>query len=387
MNKVKYAAIMLLITLLLFSCSTTETTTTAEIITPIVEEKAEEIVIATPAIEEAEIVSEHFITSISKYGNCMTNLDFETLAKEGVEYGDVFTVTIGSITFEAPVVSAYSDVDLGKPLIKATENGIELAINMGSLANQAGIKEGAEFSFELTGKGQYADEYMIRHLVRSEDRTDYATDEIFANFREVNTTGISANKLYRSCSPILPETTRSPYAYSLMEQAGIEAVINLSNSKEEVEEYAASYPLYEQLYNEGKVIALNMGVDYNDPEFTAKLKEGLLFLAEQETPILIHCNEGKDRAGFTVALIEALAGASTDEIIEDYVKSFENYYNIEKGSEQYEKIASIIVDFFTTINGGKSVGQKPLNATVSYLKNTVGLSTNDLTTIRLMLRY
>lgn len=58
-----------------------------------------------------------------------------------------------------------------------------------------------------------------------------------------------------------------------------------------------------------------------------------------EGPYLIHCTEGKDRAGFVSALLEALVGSSVEEIKDDYMCSFTNYYGVEYGSEQYEKIA------------------------------------------------
>lgn len=50
-----------------------------------------------------------------------------------------------------------------------------------------------------------------------------------------------------------------------------------------------------------------MGVDFAAEEFNAKLKTGLVYLIDNEGPYLIHCNEGKDRAGFVAALLEALA--------------------------------------------------------------------------------
>ena len=61
-------------------------------------------------------------------------------------------------------------------------------------------------------------------------------------------------------------------------------------------------------------------------DFANKLREGLLFMIKR-TPYLIHCVEGKDRAGITVALLEAIMDASVEEIYKDYVKSYENYFH------------------------------------------------------------
>lgn len=35
-----------------------------------------------------------------------------------------------------------------------------------------------------------------------------------------------------------------------------------------------------------------------------------------------HCTKGKDRAGFMPALLEALIGATREEIVEDYMQSY-----------------------------------------------------------------
>ena len=71
-----------------------------------------------------------------------------------------------------------------------------------------------------------------------------------------------------------------------------------------------------------------MGVDFFAPDFTEKLAAGLRFMISNEPPYLVHCNEGKDRAGMTIALLEALSGATMDEIIADYMESYENYYGV-----------------------------------------------------------
>ena len=53
-------------------------------------------------------------------------------------------------------------------------------------------------------------------------------------------------------------------------------------------------------------------------------------MTEHSGPCLIHCVEGKDRTGFVCALMLALAGASAQEIIDDYMITYYNYYGITK---------------------------------------------------------
>ena len=80
-------------------------------------------------------------------------------------------------------------------------------------------------------------------------------------------------------------------------------------------------------------------MDFMAEDFKAGFAQGLRFILQNEGPYLIHCNEGKDRAGFTAAVLECLMGASADEVIADYMTTYENYYGVAKGSDQYAAIA------------------------------------------------
>jgi hypothetical protein len=54
--------------------------------------------------------------------------------------------------------------------------------------------------------------------------------------------------------------------------------------------------------------------------------------------------------------------------------SFENYYGVQPGTEQYELIGKTITDMFTQLNGGKPVTDKTIAKVANaYLKDTVGL--------------
>ena len=152
----------------------------------------------------------------------------------------------------------------------------------------------------MAEKGGYLDEYAIRQLERTDVREDYASDEIFANFRMVDEGNIAEGVLYRSCSPVRGDA-RAPYADKLMEEAGIRTVINLADNEESMNAGLSGAPYYSTLVEEGNVILLDMGVDFFSPDFTEKLAEGLRFMIAHPAPYLIHCNEGKDRAGCCTA--------------------------------------------------------------------------------------
>lgn len=213
-------------------------------------------------------------------------------------------------------------------------------------------------------------------------RSDYSSDEVFANFRMVSNGSIQKGMLYRSANPVLDDE-RAPYVATLTELVGIKTVINLADDKESLYANLDDAPYYKALVEEGSVIALNMGVTFTSDDFITKLREGLTFMANRNGPYLVHCNEGKDRAGFVTALLSAIMGATVDEIVEDYMLSYENYYGVEKGTERYELISKIILNLFADINGGKSVTDKNVKKVAeTYLLNKVRLSPTQIDAIK-----
>ena len=71
-------------------------------------------------------------------------------------------------------------------------------------------------------------------------------------------------------------------------------------------------------------------------------------MTEKEGPYLVHCTEGKDRTGFVCMLIEALAGASYREMADDYMVTYDNYYEITPAKDP-EKYSVILEKSFDTM--------------------------------------
>ena len=175
-------------------------------------------------------------------------------------------------------------------------------------------------------------------LERTYVREDYPhlTDAQYANFRNVATPGMGRNALFRSSSPINTKLGRNREADAATCAAGIHTVMNLADSEKKMRKrdgYAGSY------YSTLDVIPLNLKVDFFSRDFRNGLAKGFRFIASHEGPYLVHCNEGKERAGFACALLECLMGATADEVVADYMVSFYNYYGVEPGSDQYNAIA------------------------------------------------
>lgn len=58
----------------------------------------------------------------------------------------------------------------------------------------------------------------------------------------------------------------------------------------------------------------------------------------------IHCIEGKERTGLMMAVLEGLMGASYDEVKDDYLVTFYNYYGIRPGDEKCDIIVKALLD-------------------------------------------
>ena len=163
-------------------------------------------------------------------------------------------------------------------------------------------------------------------------------------------------------------------------------VVNLSDSREQIEAFAAQEGFdsaeYMALYDAGQVIALQMGVDFTTDDFKARLGRGLQFMATQEGPYLEHCREGKDREGFVCALLICFLRANYEAAIDDYMTSFENYFHLTEGSEQYEAVKnSNIVPMLETIAGveaGADLRAIDLAAAAREYILSTGLSTEEV---------
>ena len=101
-------------------------------------------------------------------------------------------------------------------------------------------------------------------------------------------------------------------------------------------------------------------MNYLSDEFAQKIAQGFIDMSEKEAPYLIHCTEGKDRTGFVCMLIEALAGASYQEIADDYMVTYDNYYKItpEKEPVKYRTILEHNLDAMLQFMVGEGVDIK-----------------------------
>lgn len=340
------------------------------------------------------------VDDIAKYGNLILDKTGAELFADGLEYGDLLSVTILDQEWEIPFGSNYSDVDTGLPIVRAEseEAPVVIAINMGDLATTAGVaaktkieeepgyrwdylvEQPVQVTITLKQEDGYREQWLIHQLVRTNERGDYThlSDEAFANFRVVDTTGMGESRLFRSSSPINPEIGRSLYADEAAQNADIKTVINLADASNTYEGTENAY------YRNCQTIYLNLGVDFADPAFKVGLADGMRFIIAGEAPYLVHCNEGKDRAGFTSALLECLMGASADEVIADYMETYINYYGLKKGTEKYDAVVnSNIVKTLEAAFGVEELYAANLAAEAeAFVMEELGLSQEEVAALK-----
>lgn len=330
------------------------------------------------------------VTEIEKYGHASSDITIEDALKV-FDFGDVVTVTFDNgYTKDMPFLDGYY-VDNGEHLLRAYpgHRTIAVCINYGKLFEVANVGVGDRFTVSMKEKEGYLEEYLLRKLTRTDIRDDYESDAVFANFRNISYGKTNPNTLYRSSSPVDNRLKRAEYADALMGEAGVKTVINLANKDSEVEAYLADdsfkTPNYQEIKDNGKVKALGLGLAYKSPEFKAGIIEGLKFMAANEGPYLFHCTEGKDRTGFYGALLNALMGATKEEIVADYMKTYVNYYSEikpehnEMNSLQYRLIAQDVLGMLKAITGSDNLDSANLQEGAGRYLSSGNMTEAELT--------
>lgn len=292
----------------------------------------------------------------SEFGNVFIDLTIDEFNALGFTFGDSINVTFdnGQTITDIPYYSGYY-VPVGE-LIAVGYPGyphVMIARNYGAPTwDEFKVTDSTKVTATLNEKGKYLDVQELYALSYSDERKDFDSDVIFANFREVKGGNMKKGGFYRSASPCDNQHKRAAYANRFAEENKIGFVINLSDNEEKYNSYtkAADFEseYYDSLYKEGNVLLLAMNANYRSEAFAKTISEALLEMTNHEGPVLVHCVEGKDRTGFVCTLMLALSDATADEIIDDYMITYDNYYGVtkEEKPDKYEAILGNVYDFF-----------------------------------------
>jgi len=203
-----------------------------------------------------------------------------------------------------------------------------------------------------------------------------SSDAQAVNFRGICMGNIAPGMLYRSSHPI-KELKQEKTISIMANNARIAAVLNLHDTRSGINSKAFFAPWYNSLLKQNKVIALDMDFHVTGKSFKKKLKDGLKFIIKTDGPYLIHCHAGVDRTGFVCMVLEAFMGAKLDDVINDYLLSFNSIFDSDI-YETEEIDSQVAMQILSAMNDSIVITDQNLQQIAeTYLQKTIGLSSTE----------
>ena len=314
------------------------------------------------------------VTQDTRFGAAFIKLTIDEFNALGFAYGDCVSISFsnGYSLDEVPYFNGYYTA-ASQPVLVAYPGYpyIDLDISTdGGMWHAAGLSEGDTADIRLVERGRHLTVQQTFDTAYTNDRKDYATDEIFANYRSCAGGQLGQGVVFRGASPIDDEYNRAAYVSRFIQRDGISFVLDISDTPEtmaafidECHSSGLDCSYFEELLAQGRVCALGLSAGYRGMDFRRKLVDGLRQMIGFEPPYYIHCVEGKDRTGFVAILLEALMGASYAQMCDDYMQTYENYYGISPTSQpdKYDALVSLRFDDMLAFLAGllRTDGHKP----------------------------
>ncbi|MCR5237969.1 MAG: tyrosine-protein phosphatase [Lachnospiraceae bacterium] len=337
------------------------------------------------------------VTGVSEdgdFGNVLIDMELDDFNALGFKYGDSVDIRFsnGYTLEDIPYYTGYYN-PAGEPLLlEFLGTDLVAAINYGTLWDEAGLSEGDTAEITLHEAGKYLNIQEALNIAYSDERSEYESDEVFANFRCINTGKLKKDLFYRSASPCDNKHNRASYSDDLAEEAGVRMIVDLADCDEEIAGFMSAgdfdSPYFASLYEGNAVIPVDLQVDYKSEDYRAGIVKALREMSKSEGPYLIHCIEGKDRTGYLCALLECLTGASYDEIEADYMESYNNYYGIDRSSdeEKYDTILSNnlipMLTFMTGADANSDISSVDLESGAEAYLTGGGMTSEEISALK-----
>ncbi|MBQ0080418.1 MAG: tyrosine-protein phosphatase, partial [Alistipes sp.] len=339
------------------------------------------------------------VSAITDFGDINLNITTEQLLQGGYAYADVLNIGLNGKCYDIPLVKSFKQIETGCAAVVARDDGgVCLAMLLNYFAEKHDIAKSkktqdgktiwtplSESTFPLTicismkERGGYAEMYKLYNLpFETSFEKSGKTKEEFCNFREVRTSNISSKVLYRGASPIDNTYCRRDLSDELISKYGIRTIINMANTQSEAKAFEKFATSHYSTLNVGyfKITTLDMDKIQNE------LLGSFLHIINGEAPDYIHCQEGIDRTGILVALLEGIMGADGQEILEDNMITYKNYYNVEKNTPTYEQLSSHIFKMISMLYDRKVTINDNLPQVCEEIVLRIGLSQTEITALR-----
>ena len=335
-----------------------------------------------------------------EFGGAYIDISIDSFNKLGFTFGDSvdLSFTTGNKKVEFNDIGYYSGyyVPAGQELLVGYKgyDYIKYCINYGEdIYAENNFDENTKVTIKLNKAGRYLDVEETLSITYSDDRNDafYQSDEQFANFREVTAGKLKPGTLYRGASPVDNTRKRAGIVDNILKKNNIKFDIDLSDKEENISKdskYVVN-DYFKGLMDDNKAIFLGMAAAYKADDFSRKMKVLFESMIDNDGPYYIHCLEGKDRTGYVCMVLEALCGATYNELVDDYFVTYKNYYGIEKDTEKYNTIKAIHIDemiryVFGFEKGLLLAGAAYHTSANQYLLN-IGLTQEQIDTLQIKL--
>ncbi len=292
------------------------------------------------------------VSKDEKFGAALLSLSQEEFEAIGFRLGDSCNIAFdnGYELADVPYYNGYY-VRNGCPVMVAYPGDpfVRITLNNEGIWEAAGLSSGSFVTITLSEAGKYSAVQEALGQQYSFDRADYSSDEEFVNFRALSGGKLKSGFLFRGASPVDNSRGRAAYTDALLKENGILFILDLADSEEDIQSYFSASdfnsPYANGLIEGGSVSLLDMGSAYTSEAYQKKLAQGLSEAILCDGPWYIHCMEGKDRTGFVCLLLEALAGANYNELMNDYMITYRNYFAV-SSSETPDKFDAIVDLYF-----------------------------------------
>ncbi len=343
------------------------------------------------------------------YGNLLFDLTPDSLKNKGFEVGDIVTISGGSLpgNLDMPFTDDMLVVGTWGSCITCFpgETIMTLALANASFSDRVGGKVGDRIVITMKQKGGYKEQNDKYKFNFSNNRSDYDSDEMFANFYPIECSGMKPGVLYRSSSPLMESDNPSRYEYAdrLARKAGIRTIFTFAHSEEQWKKALASgrgYGEYcKELYDEGNISFNKSAMDIFLDKEAIKIGEAMRRMLESEPPFLIHCQIGRDRTGIVTMILQTLAGATYEEVESSYMKAFYNWHRFDASYVYYAELHTLLFErllYILSKEGDIDIAKLcamtsfPMeeifrslpSAVVAYLHNKCGLSYDEIEQLR-----
>lgn len=281
--------------------------------------------------QPAEPMLKGVIVSYSDYGAAILDITEADMTGAGFTLGDDIGIRVdGKDEIPMPYFDGYYIAN-GEYVCVASASypGIFFTANNIGVPEELRGLEGHAVTIRMREKGGSRDVQEAMSMKYTNVRSDYPnlTDAEYANARMAKGGRIAEGVLYRSSSPFSNGSNRAYEVAAYLESEKVVTVLNLADTEEKMQSY--EMPAYSQmLWEEGNVILCPVKTDPTSDDYNTKLIAALKELPSRPGPYVVHCLEGKDRTGYVCALLEGLCGATYDEMVNDYLITYYNYYGI-----------------------------------------------------------